>query len=99
MINIYKKSRKNVYKRILEQNILKTRADMNVAKAELDGAAELLSLSQEDFDISRLKYETGTIDYSTFLTKKDLLYQAQSSLIQRKYSYYFARRILELYAN
>ncbi len=83
----------------LEQNILKTRADMNVAKAELDGAVKLLSLAQKDFDISRLKYETGTIDYSTFLTKKDLLYQAQSSLIQRKYSYYFARRILELYAN
>lgn len=71
--------------------------DLKNASAELNMAKEQLKLSEEDFKNTELKYQKGVITFTELLAKKDRLYASKFNWVQKKYNYYFLKRMALLY--
>ena len=76
-------------------NLLKK--DIENSVESMNAAAIILDLANEDFEISKVKYEQGLINFTQLAQKKDILYQAQNQFVQSKYNYYFKQKLLAIY--
>lgn len=77
--------------------IAELQRDIENASAELNAALKLVDLATLDFQQAKEQYDAGVINYSILSNKQDLLFTAQSNVVQSKYNYYFKRKILQIY--
>lgn len=84
-------------KLMIERRLEELKLNVRNSIAEYELSQSLLDLMKTNFEHAEIRFDNGKLPYSDYLEVKQRMYEAQSNLVQLKYTSYINQLILQFY--